>query len=72
MRERPAQEIADALLNQRVMAGVGNVYKSEVLFACGVNPFTPVAALTDEQLDVPDRRPRATSWSPTSAPASRR
>ena len=36
-------EIADALLNQRVMAGVGNVYKSEVLFACRVNPFTPVA-----------------------------
>ena len=26
-------------------AGVGNVYKSEVLWACGVHPFTPVAAL---------------------------
>ncbi len=49
-RARPADEIADALLNQRIMAGVGNVYKSEVLFACGVNPFTPVAAVTDDEL----------------------
>ena len=49
-RARPAAEIGDALLNQRVMAGVGNVYKSEVLFACRVNPFTPVAEVTDDQL----------------------
>ena len=50
MQERPAQLIADVLLNQRVMAGIGNVYKSEVLFACGVNPFTPVAGLSDDRL----------------------
>jgi endonuclease-8 len=49
-RARPAAEIGDALLNQRVMAGVGNVYKSEVLFACGVGPFTQVAAVTDDEL----------------------
>jgi endonuclease VIII len=49
-RERPAMEIADALLNQRVMAGVGNVYKSEVLFACGVSPFRPVSAVRDDEL----------------------
>jgi endonuclease-8 len=36
---------AELLLDQRVAAGVGNVYKSEVLWACGVHPFTPVAAL---------------------------
>lgn len=39
------ETIADALLNQQVMAGVGNVFKSEVLFVRGVHPFTPVAAL---------------------------
>src|SRR5262245_31513459 len=50
MKERPAQLVADVLLNQRVMAGIGNVYKSEVLFSCGINPFTPVAALTDNEL----------------------
>ena len=50
MRERPADTIADVLLNQRVMAGIGNVYKSEVLFACGVDPFAPVRTLTDDVL----------------------
>jgi endonuclease-8 len=49
-RERPAMEIADALLNQRVMAGIGNVYKSEVLFACGVDPFKAVSAVDDDDL----------------------
>ena len=34
----PATTIAEALLDQRVACGVGNVYKSEVLFACGVDP----------------------------------
>ncbi|MEN3338868.1 MAG: endonuclease [Acidobacteriota bacterium] len=37
--------IADALLNQRALAGLGNVYKSEVLFMCGVHPFAPVRTL---------------------------
>ena len=50
MKERPAELVADVLLNQRVMAGIGNVYKAEVLFSCGINPFTPVAALTDREL----------------------
>ena len=51
MRERESTEIADVLLNQRVLAGIGNVYKSEVLFSCGVSPFTRVASLDDRQLD---------------------
>ena len=33
------------LLDQRVMAGMGNVYKSEVLFVCGVNPFVLAGSL---------------------------
>jgi len=49
-RARGTAEIADALLNQRVVAGAGNVYKSEVLFLTGVNPFTPVARVSDESL----------------------
>ena len=51
IRERESSEIADVLLNQRVLAGIRNVYKSEVLFSCGVNPFTKVASLDDKQLD---------------------
>jgi endonuclease-8 len=50
LRERTATTVAEAILNQRVIAGIGNVYKSEVLFICRVNPFTPVAQLSDEQL----------------------
>lgn len=49
-RARPELSIADALLNQRIVAGAGNVYKSEVLFMCGVNPFAAVAAVDDEHV----------------------
>jgi endonuclease VIII len=45
------EEIANVLLNQRVMAGVGNVYKSEVLFACCVHPFRRVSTLTSAEVD---------------------
>jgi len=41
----PATPVADALLDQRIACGVGNVFKSEVCFACGVDPVTPVGAL---------------------------
>jgi len=47
---RPDLEIADALLDQRALAGIGNVFKSEVLFAARVSPFTPVRALSAAQL----------------------
>jgi endonuclease-8 len=50
LRSRPASLIADALLNQRLLAGLGNVFKSELLFACGIDPFVTVAALTDSEL----------------------
>ena len=35
--------IADALLDQRVLAGIGNVYKNEVLFIHRIDPWAPVA-----------------------------
>ncbi len=50
LRARPAATVAGALLNQRVLAGIGNVYKSEVLFACGVHPFARVRDLPDQAL----------------------
>lgn len=43
----PSDEIKPVLLDQRVACGVGNVYASEVLFACAVNPFTPLGALDE-------------------------
>lgn len=50
LKARGAEPIIDALLNQRVMAGIGNVFKSEVLFVRRVHPFTPVDALDDAAL----------------------
>jgi endonuclease-8 len=41
-----ATEIGVALLDQRVAAGIGNVYKSETLFVAGVDPFAPVSDLS--------------------------
>ena len=39
--------IGDVLLNQRVLAGIGNVLKSEILFVAGINPFAAAGALGD-------------------------
>lgn len=50
--EHPEAEIAVVLLNQRVLAGLGNVYKSEVAFAAGVNPFRAMSTLTAKELEV--------------------
>jgi endonuclease VIII len=46
---RPGDAIADALLDQRVFAGVGNVFKSEVCFVTGIHPYCKVSALTPDQ-----------------------
>ena len=43
-------EIGDVLLHQEVLAGVGNVFKSEVCFVTGVNPFCKVADLASDQI----------------------
>jgi len=48
-QQHPDTEIAVALLNQRVLAGLGNVYKSEVAFAAGVNPFRAMTTITDKE-----------------------
>ncbi len=50
--EHPEAEIAVVLLNQRVLAGLGNVYKSEVAFAAEVNPFRAMATMTERELEV--------------------
>jgi len=51
LRGRGREAIADALLNQHVVAGIGNVFKSEILFLAGVDPFTTAMALDDAALD---------------------
>jgi endonuclease-8 len=43
----PNTRIAEVLLDQRVMCGVGNVYRCEVLWATELSPFAPVGALSE-------------------------
>ena len=43
----PQRPLADALLDQRVMAGVGNVYCNELCFLFGRLPTSPVQSVTD-------------------------
>ncbi len=50
--EHPDTEIAVTLLNQRVLAGLGNVYKSEVAFAAGVNPFRALRTITEKEMEL--------------------
>jgi len=48
--EHADRAVADVLLDQRVAAGIGNVYKSEVLFIERVDPFRALRELSDETL----------------------
>jgi endonuclease VIII len=50
LRERGGLGIGEALLDQRALAGIGNVFKSEACFAERVHPFTSVAALDEATL----------------------
>jgi endonuclease VIII len=58
IRASGSRHIAEALLAQRAVAGLGNVYKSEILFIFGVHPFTAVSDVTDQTLDAMLRRGR--------------
>jgi endonuclease VIII len=51
MLERGDEEVGNVLLNQRIMAGIGNVFKSEICFACAVHPFRKIASLSPEEVD---------------------
>jgi len=51
LRARPDLEIGVSLVTQSLLSGIGNVFKSEICFACGINPFRPVSDLTDGDLE---------------------
>jgi endonuclease-8 len=50
MRSVPLVALGEALVDQRLVAGIGNVYKSELLFVLRLDPFAPVAAYDDTSL----------------------
>lgn len=47
---QPDRELGDLLLDQHVAAGLGNVYKSEILFMRRLNPFDRASQVTREEL----------------------
>ncbi len=51
LRSRPDREIRLALLDQSVVAGLGNLYTNEACFLRGICPWTPVNDLRDERLE---------------------
>jgi len=50
IQAQAGEEIADVLLHQEVLAGVGNVFKSEICFVTGINPFCKVSELSTDQV----------------------
>jgi endonuclease-8 len=50
LRERSSVALAEALLDQRAVAGIGNVYKSEICYLEGLDPWAPVSAIPDSAL----------------------
>jgi endonuclease VIII len=54
----PTRGIGEALLDQRNLAGVGNVWKSEGCFLAGLDPWRRLSELSDEQVLAPVREVR--------------
>ena len=50
LRERGGEQLGNALLDQRAVAGIGNVVKSEAAFIERLDPWSPVSAFDDDGL----------------------
>jgi endonuclease-8 len=50
LRASPDRELGDALLAQRLIAGIGNIFKSEACFAAKANPWRSIGELSDAEL----------------------
>src|SRR5205807_9223766 len=44
------RDVGDALLDQRLVAGIGNLWKAEALWEARVSPWCPVGEVSDEEL----------------------
>lgn len=50
LQQAAGRELGDSILDQTLVAGIGNVYKSEVLFICRTDPRLDTGDLSDEKL----------------------
>lgn len=51
LQASPERELGEALLDQRQIAGIGNIFKSEACFAGKVNPWRKVGELEDDEVE---------------------
>lgn len=51
LARRPKAKIKNALLDQQVVAGLGNIYVDEALFIAGIHPLRPAGSLTDGEME---------------------
>lgn len=49
-RARGGRGVGDALLDQRLVSGIGNAWRTEALWHAGVSPWRPLASLEDKEL----------------------
>ena len=47
----PGRELGDALLDQRLVAGIGNLWRAEALWQARISPWRRLSAVTDEELE---------------------
>jgi endonuclease-8 len=45
----PTRGVGDALLDQRIVAGIGNVWKNEACFFAGVSPWRRIGDISDDE-----------------------
>ncbi len=50
-RRRPDRPIGDVLLDQRVVSGIGNIYRVEALFLAGIHPLRRAGRISEERWD---------------------
>ncbi|HWN72895.1 MAG TPA: DNA-formamidopyrimidine glycosylase family protein [Solirubrobacterales bacterium] len=50
MRADPTRGLGDALLDQHLVAGIGNIFKSEACFRARIDPWRPIGNLSEEEL----------------------
>ena len=46
----PERQVGEALLDQRLVAGIGNIWRAEALWEARVSPWRPLREVTDEEL----------------------
>jgi endonuclease VIII len=50
LRRDPSRAVGESLLDQRLLVGIGNIWKAECLWAARVSPWAPVGTLGDSEL----------------------